>query len=150
MIIMTVRHIFVYGSLRPDDNSGQSWTKDAVRGLEAQKAMLPKARLYRDQYACAVLDSTHDSNGGIFGYVLSTKDEHLFAEKLGLFDQIEGYRGPESPHNLYDRTVVDVELLPSDKHNPLRVKAYVYHGTHRHRCGRQDPIPSGDWLRRDR
>ena len=144
--IMAIRHVFVYGSLRPDDDSGQAWTKEAVRGLRAQKATLSKARLFHDQYACAVLDSAYDKNHSILGYVLSTNDEELFKEKLALFDKIEGYKGPDYS-NLYDRTILDVELLPSNEQNPTSVEAYVYHGTNR--CNRENPIPSGDWLQRN-
>mmetsp|Transcript_11919 Transcript_11919/g.21219 ORF Transcript_11919/g.21219 Transcript_11919/m.21219 type:complete len:124 (-) Transcript_11919:85-456(-) len=84
--IMAIRHVFVYGSLRPEDDSDQAWTKEAVRGLRSQKATLSKARLFHDQYACAVLDSSYDKNHSILGYVLSTNDEQLFKEKLALFD----------------------------------------------------------------
>lgn len=61
---MTIRHVFVYGSLRPDDDSGQAWTKEAVNGLTAQKARLPKAQLFRDKYryAYAVLDDSSPSS----------------------------------------------------------------------------------------
>ena len=145
---MDTRYFFVYGSLRPDDDSGQPWTKTAVSGLNAQRARLSRARMYHDyNYACIVLDSEEfSSKDCITGYVLSTNDDRLFREKLQLFDQIEGYRGPNSSHNYYDRAVVDVELL--DKENPSKVKAYVYHGTHV--CKRKNLIPSGDWLQRNR
>jgi len=176
MIIMlkAIRHFFVYGSLRPDDDSCQSWTKSAVSGLSAQKARLLNARLYEEEYACAVLlDSSSSSspengssNGGsdnnhIVGYVLSTNDEQLFKEKLQLFNEIEGYQYDGSPNNLYDRTVRDVELIPStidDNNNNINnnnniqaresVKAYVYHRTNQ--CKREKLIPSGDWLQRER
>ena len=65
MIIMSkaIRHFFVYGSLRPDDDSGQSWTKSAVSNLYAQKARLLNAKLYQEEYACAVLlDSSSSSS----------------------------------------------------------------------------------------
>ena len=113
----------MYGSLRPDDdNSGKSWTKSAVAGLKHQKAKLLNAKLYQEEYACAVLlDSSlspeissggsGSDNNSVMGYVLSTNDDELFKEKLQLFDQIEGYTGSSSS-NLYDRTVRDVELIP--------------------------------------
>ena len=96
-----IRHFFVYGSLRPDDDSGQSWTKSAVSGLSAQKAKLFNAKLYQEEYACAVLlDSSSsssskssgcgiNSNNFIIGYALSTNDDELFKEKLQLFNEIE-------------------------------------------------------------
>ena len=59
-----IRHIFVYGSLRPDDNSNQTWTKDAVSGLTAQRAKLYNTKLYHDQYACAVFDENDNETEG--------------------------------------------------------------------------------------
>ena len=172
MIIMStaIRHFFVYGSLRPDDDSKQSWTKSAVSNLYAQKARLLNAKLYEEEYACAVLldslsseeISSGDSgsnNDSVIGYVLSTNDEGLFNEKLQLFDDIEGYNYDGFPNNLYDRTVRDVELIPpttanvnNDNNNSIKtresVKAYVYHRTNQ--CKREKLIPSGDWLQRER
>ena len=46
---------FVYGSLRPDDDSGQSWTRSALEGLNCQRAEVHGATLYKDMYASAVL-----------------------------------------------------------------------------------------------
>jgi len=75
MIIMStaIRHFFVYGSLRPDDDSCQSWTKNAVSGLKQQRAKLLNAKLYQEEYACAVLldsPSSIESSGNsssVFG-----------------------------------------------------------------------------------
>ena len=159
-----IRYFFVYGSLRPDDDSGQSWTKSAVSNLHAQKARLCNAKLYQEEYACAVLlDSSSSKSSGcgindncIVGYVLSTNDEQLFKEKLRMFDEIEGYYSSSSNNNEYDRTVRDVELIPSTKTDgnnssigkTRSVKAYVYHRTNQ--CDRKKLIPSGDWLHRER
>ena len=92
-----------------------------MSGLKHQKAKLLNAKLYQEEYACAVLldSSSSESSGNgsgsdnnsVMGYVLSTNDDELFKEKLQLFDQIEGYTGSSSS-NLYDRTVRDVELIP--------------------------------------
>ena len=35
-----IQSIFVYGSLRPDDDSGMPWTTQAVFGLEYAKAIV--------------------------------------------------------------------------------------------------------------
>jgi len=93
-------------------------------------------------------DSTAGDDSSVVGYVLSTKDEDLFKQKLALFDHIEGYRVPGARNNFYDRTIVDVDLLPTGKQKAESVKAYVYHGTHF--CSRSNLIPSGDWLKRTR
>ena len=46
----------MYGSLRPDDTSGQQWTKDFVAGAEATPARLRGASLYQEHYAAVVLE----------------------------------------------------------------------------------------------
>ena len=89
-------------------------------------------------------------------FYVSTNDEQLFKEKLQLFDQIEGFNYDGSSNNLYDRTVRDVQLIPSttdsnnssNKQSIESVKAYVYHRTNQ--CNREKLIPSGDWLQRER
>jgi gamma-glutamylcyclotransferase (GGCT)/AIG2-like uncharacterized protein YtfP len=140
-MISSVRYIFVYGSLRPDDDSQQPWTKEAVAGMKAEKARLRGARMFHEyRYACIILEPANSSDSFVHGYVMSTENnDELFREKLSLFDSIEGYKGPNAS-NFYDRAVMDVELESSSI-----VKAYVYH---RHGCNRENFIPSGDWLKR--
>lgn len=139
-IKMPVRHVFVYGSLRPDDDSGQSWTRDAVEGMNAQRAVLRKAQLFRDKYACAVINPCLSNKCCIQGYVLSSSDDDLFCCKLKLFDQIEGFYGSNNSQNLYERDVMEVQCGQDS------VKAYVYH---RAGCSREHLITSGDWLKRN-
>ena len=139
---MQVRHVFVYGSLRPDDDSGQSWTRDAVAGMNSQRAVLRGAQLFRDQYACAVINPGLSNDTSIQGYVLSTSNDDLFYSKLKLFDQIEGFHGPNNSQNLYERDVMEVHVGGSQG----TVKAYVYH---RAACSREHLIASGDWLKRN-
>ena len=38
---------FVYGSLRPDDDSGEMWTKQACEGMTARKAVVKNVGLYK-------------------------------------------------------------------------------------------------------
>merc|ERR1711935_515461 len=46
----TANHIFVYGSLRPDDNSRQPWTDEFISGMTARKATIGSAMLFWDSY----------------------------------------------------------------------------------------------------
>ena len=140
--MQVVRHVFVYGSLRPDDNSGQSWTRDAVEGMNAHRAELRKAQLFRDQYACAVINPCLSNECSIKGYVLSSSDDDLFCSKLKLFDRIEGFYGSKHSQNLYERDVMEVHIDGSQE----TVNAHVYH---RAACSREHLIASGDWLRRN-
>lgn len=41
------RACFVYGSLRPDDDSGMPWTEKAVEGMMAQKASINGFELFK-------------------------------------------------------------------------------------------------------
>lgn len=41
-----VCHIFVYGTLRPDDDSGAPWKTGFLNGTVQQKAILPDAGLF--------------------------------------------------------------------------------------------------------
>ena len=47
---------FVYGSLRPDDNSGMTWTKKACSFMSSNRAIVKDAQLFKDYYASAILE----------------------------------------------------------------------------------------------
>ena len=149
------RYIFCYGSLRPDDDSGMPWTKDAVEGLTAQPAKILGAKLYRDQYAALVFDGQNekDDRNGVIGWVLTTENPTLFREKLATFDEIEQYE--EDGTGFYQRAIVDVRLMDPERTigstEPIGssgsfVSAYVYH---RPDCSKEQRIVTGDWLKRE-
>jgi len=135
---------FVYGTLRPDDDSGKPWTESFCANLHAQAAMLKGASLYivgGDGFPSLCLEETRCSVRG----VLLSVDFHaeggqdLWLAKLAEADQIEGYP------SLYDRTQVIVQTLNATSH-----AAYVYH-----RSGRFDReaalrLADGDWMSRKR
>jgi len=52
-----VRHLFAYGTLRPDDVKGAPWTKRFREGMMWQRARVPSARLFADRYPFVVLSS---------------------------------------------------------------------------------------------
>jgi len=161
-IIYDCRHVFCYGSLRPDDDSGMPWTVEAIKGMTAQPATLLGAKLYRDEYASVVLNerpgdakASHlkpDTKDKVKGWVLTTADPALWQEKMELYDEIEEYK--EDGTGQYQRDIVDVYLgnpgstIGGDAigESVTFIKAYVYH---RPDCNKDDPILSGDWLRRD-
>ena len=68
----------------------------------------------------------------------------IFQPRLAEADKIEGYP------DLYDRSVVDVEVLdPSGQ--PLGTEqAWVYHRTGTFERSAEKRIPDGDWLSRRR
>mmetsp|Transcript_2406 Transcript_2406/g.3689 ORF Transcript_2406/g.3689 Transcript_2406/m.3689 type:complete len:184 (+) Transcript_2406:167-718(+) len=146
------RYIFCYGSLRPDDDSGTPWTKEAISGMTAQPARVWGAKLYEDQYAALVLDDDDNDDetkkkNGVIGWVLTTDDPTFFREKLELFDYIERYK--EDGTGFYQRAIVDACLEEEDvcigPNGSNIVRAYVYH---RPDCSKEQRITSGDWLQR--
>lgn len=153
------QHVFCYGSLRPDDDSGMPWTKQAVKGLRAQPAMILGAKLYWDTYASLVFNENTSEmarcinvskKSSVIGWVL-TADHDVFQEKMKSFDQIEGYE--EDGSGLYQRVVAKVCL--GDPKRALGGKAIGAEGTyvsayvyHRPDCSKEHQIISGDWLKR--
>ena len=47
---------FVYGSLRPDDDSGMPWTKKACAFMSYRRAIVKDVELFRATYATAILN----------------------------------------------------------------------------------------------
>jgi len=127
---------FVYGSLRPDDNSAAAWTQDFCLGLHAERAELPGASLYIESYAAVCLEQTRCSVRGVF---LVPDAQTSFRMKLKEADRIEGYP------DLYDRTVVSVRIADGTFH-----RAVVYHRTGRVDRDACQRVADGDWLSRPR
>lgn len=133
---------FVYGTLRPDDDSGASWTKSFTEGLEAEVAYLPGASLYIDgSYPAVCFEETACSVRGMLLRPPSTSTgaTGLLAAKLAEADKIEGYP------DLYSRTVATV-LTDKGVTSP----AYVYHRTGKFDRASRQRIADGDWLSRKR
>eukprot|EP00977_Amphora_coffeiformis_P008985 scaffold2033_cov164-Amphora_coffeaeformis.AAC.24 len=152
----TGNFVFCYGSLRPDDDSGQPWTRSAIEGLQAQRAWVPHAKLYYDEYACMVLlhEEEEGGGGGVHGWVLSHPHDDFFRSKLQLFDEIEGIHPTQPELGLYQKALAVAELLLPDAigNHPIgavgeKLQVVCYH---RSNCDRSILIPSGDWLQRPR
>ena len=133
---------FVYGTLRPDDDSGAGWTKKFQSGLEPVAATLTGASLYIDGcYPAVNFEQTKCTVRGVMlrpsGH--SKEARALLATKLTEADEIEGFP------DLYDRTVATVHTAEGEA-----VRAYVYHRTGRTDRANSVRIPDGDWLSRKR
>jgi len=133
-----VHGFFVYGTLRPDDDSGTSWTKTFCDGLDAEPARLHGASLYVENFPAVCLERTRCSVRGVFLSVpAGPACARTLKAKLAEADRIEGYP------DLYDRTVKTVRTATG-----LERQAYVYHRTgrtDRQSCVR---VEDGDWLSR--
>ncbi|CAJ1328801.1 unnamed protein product [Effrenium voratum] len=129
---------FVYGTLRPDDDSNAAWTKPFNEGMEAQEAFLPGASLYVDgPYPALCLEETSCSVRGAL--LTPSRSGALMAAKLAEADKIEGYP------DLYSRSVATVLGADGSPHT-----AYVYHRTGRVDRAKSQRIADGDWLSRKR
>jgi len=127
----------VYGTLRPDDDSGAAWTKSFVEGMDSEVAFLAGASLYIDgSYPAVSLEETHCSVRGAF---LQPRSSAMLPSKLSEADRIEGFP------DLYERVVRPVRTA-----NGVTRQAYVYHRTGRTDRATCTRVPDGDWLSRKR
>lgn len=127
---------FVYGTLRPDDDSGASWTKDFQKDLVAETAWLTGASLYVETYPAVCLEKTACRVRGCF---LSTCKPDVLAQKLAEADKIERYP------DFYDRNVVTVTTS-----NGAKKKAILYHRSNLVNRETSVCVADGDWLSRPR
>eukprot|EP00756_Hemistasia_phaeocysticola_P065475 Hpha_TRINITY_DN8580_c0_g1::TRINITY_DN8580_c0_g1_i1::g.146312::m.146312 len=130
----SVRHIFVYGTLRPDDHSGAPWTQNFCAGMTSTKARIEGLRLYFDSYPCvSVPDPEATAEDKVVGYLMSVEEGGAsWDQKMKDADRIEGYP------SYYSRSVV--EALTAEG---VRLPCFVYH---RPDCCKSDVVPGGDWL----
>jgi gamma-glutamylcyclotransferase (GGCT)/AIG2-like uncharacterized protein YtfP len=128
---------FVYGTLRPDDDSGATWTKAFSEGMESEVAFLSGASLYIDgSYPAVSLEQSPYSVRGVF---MKPVTGTALSAKLVEADRIENYP------DLYDRTVMAVHTSSGASR-----LAYVYHRTGRTDRTQCTRIADGDWLSRRR
>ncbi|EAL67688.1 hypothetical protein DDB_G0279499 [Dictyostelium discoideum AX4] len=138
-----ITSFFVYGTLRPDDNSQAPWTKDFVKGLKFKKAHFRDGILFFDEFPTVSLlysDNDHyhsdESNpsikkfdetlmnlyndnqcNGIVGY-LATIDETLLSdtndiEKL-FEEKLKEADIIEEYPEIYKRSIIKVKHLNED------------------------------------
>ena len=139
--------MFVYGSLRPDDDSGMPWTRDFIAGFDcAVRGSVGGARMFVDGYASVALDADAGAEERVHGFALCFDEScERWLAKLREADHIEGFDERDMQGSLYQRTTVTVQLAPEAGGGTCR--AYMFH---RPSCSRRVRIPSGDWLQRPR
>ncbi|KYR00860.1 hypothetical protein DLAC_02917 [Tieghemostelium lacteum] len=147
------KSIFVYGTLRPDDNSGAPWTIEFKQDMVFKKCLFPNGILFYDSYPSVTIitkDNEQDLNKiykdnqcrGIIGYCATFNKNEGFGEKLSSADAIEEYP------SLYNRSLVTV--YPIDEENNViqgedSIQCHIYH---RQNCNRDIVLSDGDWLNR--
>ena len=135
-----LRSIFVYGSLRPDDDSGMPWTKEACDGMNYCKAIVKDHCMYIDTYASV---KSNKIGKQVIGYILTPKPETNWLNKLREYDRIEGYNATNKSRCLYDRQVVEAINMATNE----KVRCYIYI---RNNASEIYEVPNGDWLQRDK
>lgn len=118
---MNPKFLFVYGTLRPDDDSGAEWTKPWNEKCKSYKAEVKHAKLYYDNYPFVVLDKSIGGDQNcrdsiVYGYVQTCDTEEQFEQLLKQSDVIE-----ECPQ-IYQRTIVNAYVYDFKKY----VNAWIY------------------------
>ncbi|GHG11556.1 hypothetical protein GCM10017783_24840 [Deinococcus piscis] len=99
-------HVFVYGTLKPGHRNA-AWAS-AVAQPQAQPASIGSAELHHlGRYPGLVFAETGEQ---VQGYLYTYPPAQLDAV-LAKMDELEGYRGPQHPENLYTRELREVTLV---------------------------------------
>ena len=132
-----IKYIFVYGSLRLDDDSSMPWTKAATEGMLNYKAIVYDHCMYFDRYAAV---KTNKPGKQVVGYVMTIDPSKnaVWKDKIKLFDDIEGIS-----RGLYQRIIATATVIDSGE----SVQCYIYV---RNSASESYEVPEGDWLKRDR
>ena len=142
--------------------------------MSGRRAIVRGARMFKDTYASVKVKQwqLHRNEGNmnlnidlknepiVHGWVL-TATEDLWEDKLTLFDRIEGYDCNDEERALYLRRVVEIELLKVDSNdNHVMTNGRIIDGMEgdvisgyiyiRPDALETEPIPSGDWMKRNR
>ena len=132
-----VMSVFVYGTLRPDDDSGKFFDPMLAKFLETstcRKATI-KGTLYFDNYS--YLLEKDDSNMTVVGYVYTVPDYRSLKNVLRIMNQRESYPG------FYGRKICIAQIEGGKS-----IAAFTYY--HEHKISTPIIITSGDWLDRHR
>ena len=113
--------------------------------MTAKKAIIQDTQLFKDSYACCVLDRPGHK---VVGFELTHEDDLIFSQKLDHYDSIEGYNSSNPAQGYYNRSVRTAHLVDqNDKVTGETIETYIYH---REGINEDEPIESGDWLKRKR
>lgn len=148
-----INSIFVYGSLRPDDDSKTNLVKQYIDTMIHQKAVIKDTQLYftgdGTLYNSPSASVVYDRPGSkVRGWLLTTHSRKEFAIKLAKIDSYLLYK-PERPvqKNIYIRRLIKVNMI--DKHGnvtSMQNQAYCYNRTELD-FNKAELIPNGCWLR---
>jgi len=106
-----INKVFVYGTLMTDMHN-HHLIKPFIKHLETAKTL---GLLYDLPYGYPAMISGEEE---VWGEIIELKD---VKEALKVLDRLEGYSGVESPRNLYNRTVQEIQILSGNVQ-----QAYVY------------------------
>lgn len=127
-------YVFVYGTL--------------LKGFGNHEHLLARDPIHSDCFIVGRMVSL----GGFPGAIdIDVADRHIKGEvyevtpfDLKRLDRLEGYRGPDSQDNMYNRVLVDVIInLPGGGEQILE-EVYTYEWNNKYGYGK-DIVPSGSW-----
>lgn len=126
--------LFVYGSLMRG-----FWNNRLLDGARlVGEAVTPGSMISLGAFPGVKTHSTWKDNPVVYGELYKIDDAIL-----ARCDRLEGYRGPDDPHNFYVRKIVPVATL-SDK-EPLNIEAFIYEWNGDNTKYYYETIKSGNW-----
>lgn len=133
----TLRSIFAYGTLMEGYDNHRAYL--ASYPYTVQRGNVSGRLVHLPEGYPALLPGDGRVLGQLFTFAL---DDARFGELLARIDHLEGYAGPGSPSNLYERKILSVDT----DSGPRTVFTYVYADPAR---AQRDgvAVPSGDWGR---
>jgi len=126
---------FVYGTLKHGESRGGLWEEI----LGDSYYVLP-ATIKGDMYDLGFYPAVIEGEGVIKGEAICVPSD-MSIQVRDLLDRVEGYRGPDSPYNLYNR--IEVEIFTEA--DVFTGTTYFYACPDRLRY--MEHIPSGEWSR---
>jgi gamma-glutamylcyclotransferase (GGCT)/AIG2-like uncharacterized protein YtfP len=113
---------FAYGSNLDPDQMHERGPGHRVIGLGALREHHLVFPLYSNRWGGGVSSVQPHHGHTVWGVLYE-----LTEDDLRRLDEIEGFRGPQDQHNIYDREHMTIELVrPDDGSFPRRVRADLY------------------------
>jgi gamma-glutamylcyclotransferase (GGCT)/AIG2-like uncharacterized protein YtfP len=132
-----IKKIFVYGSLLEN-----FYNYNKYLDLKVQKKnygrVLGKLYHLKDKGYPAMIRG----NDFVYGEIFELYDWDKTVARL---DEMEGYYGEQSPHNEYNKTLIEVELLQGRTKELAYV--YIYNCDDESKLAKEIYLPDGNWRR---
>lgn len=129
------KKVFVYGSLLENFYNYNKYLVGKVEEKSYGRTMGKLYHLKNEGYPAMIRGKDF-----IYGEIFEVYDWDITVARL---DELEGYYGEGNPHNLYNKTLIEVEVLPG-KSKEL-VYAYLYNCKDELKLAKEIYLPEGNW-----